>query len=627
MTSHEANNRSRAPAVVGAVVVSLAAGIAAGVAWHGAILRALHRDARPAAADGGRKQLWTCGMHPQVIRDQPGLCPICQMKLEPLDAVQAGHSAMTGGAAGAAVTIDPVVVQNMGVRVAPVTRGPVRQQIRAVGSLDVAQPNVRDVNLRVSGWVEKLYADTVGVALSKGAPLFDLYSPEVQVAVEELIAARKAAASAGTDPAAGRTASTLFEATRQKLEQWGLDPRQVEKLAQLDRAPRAVTFTSPVDGFLTEKTVVQGAAVKSGDMALRIVDLSTIWLDAQVYAQDLPFISLGQEAAAEVEGVPGKRFAGKVVFVHPQVDPQTRTATVRMALDNKELALRPGLYATAQIRAELADDALLVPREAVLDTGARQLVFVSQGQGRFTPRSVTLGAAGEEGTVQVLEGLAEGESVVTSGQFLLDAESRMREAIQKHLDDRMLSVARVAPAPGTKPSDLSRAAQTPPPPPPASPATAAASSEVDAVFVEYLALQRALGLPQEAEAPLDPARLVKAAEALAGGPDAGNKAAALVRSAASTLAGQQLSEQRKLFKPLSEAVIALAESNPPSTAAAQTLFIAFCPMAPGEGARWLQTTDAIANPYFATSMKNCGEIRGRIATVPPTTAPSKAGPR
>ena len=662
--------RRRPIVVLAAVVVSVVAGLAAGVLWHEPIVHALglHQHADDGGA-GGKKQLWTCGMHPQVIQDKPGTCPICQMKLEPLDVVQSGNSAMTGGAAakaerkiaywwdpmlnppyisdrpgkspmgmdlvpryedevsaGTSVTINPVIVQNMGVRVAQVARGPVRQEIRAVGYLQEAQPNVRDVNLRVSGWVEKLYADTVGVALSQGTPLFDLYSPEVQVAVEELIAARKSMASLGHDPAAvgAKTAQTLFDATRLKLEQWGLEPSHVEKLAQLDRAPRSVTFTSPIDGYLMEKMVVQGAAVKAGDMALRIVDLSTVWLDAQVYAQDLPFIKLGQEATAEVEGVPGKRFSGKVVFIHPQVDPQTRTATVRMALDNRELTLRPGLYATAHVQAQLADDALLVPREAVLDTGTRQIVFISEGGGHFSPRKVTTGSAGEDGMVQVLDGLAAGQTVVTSGQFLLDAESRMREAIQKHLSARMLAKEAVTAGPKTMPSGHTHvppiatqvdahaghgsAAATAPA------AAVGASSELDKVIAEYLALQKVLGAPQQSDRPVDSAALQKAAEALAGAADGpGKTAARSIAGAASALAGKTIAEQRERFRPLSEAVIALAETSPPSKAVAETLFIAYCPMAPGEGAQWLQTSEVIANPYFATSMKECGTIKGRIA--------------
>jgi hypothetical protein len=363
-------------------------------------------------------------------------------------------------------------------------------------------------------------------------------------------------------------------------------------------------------------------------MALRIVDLSTVWLDAQAYAQDLPFIKLGQEVTAKVEGVPGRNFKGKVVFIHPQVDPQTRTATVRMALPNQELSLRPGLYATAQIESQIADEALLVPREAILDTGTRQVVFIAEGEGHFSPRRISTASASADGMVQVVDGLTAGEAVVTSGQFLLDAESRMREAIQKHLRERMLADAPVATTNTAAPAmpqpdhaDHSTVAATPPahihgaalPPATARAPAPQSSAEADKVLSEYLKLHKLLGAPQQADTPVDPAGLVRAAEALAEVTTGETRAFALaVRDAAAAAAAKPLSEQRKRFKPLSEAVIALARLTPPSAAVADPLFIAYCPMAPGDGARWLQRTDTVANPYFATSMKDCGTIEGKI---------------
>lgn len=466
------------------LLLVLVAGLTAGVVLNEPILHVLGHHQHPAdggapAEADGKKQLWTCGMHPQVIQDEPGLCPICHMKLTPLDVGDDEAAAAGGGepkvkywwdpmigpgsisekpgkssmgmdlvpvyegqySGGTSVTISPVVVQNMGVRVAEAKVGPIRRTVRAVGYLDQAQPNIRDVNLRVSGWIEKLYADTVGMHLAKGDELFELYSPEVQVAVGELIAARKAMGrlAPDADDLSRRTSETLLSAARRKLELWGIDAREVERLAKAAEPPRTVTFTSPITGHVTEKTIVQGSAVKAGDTAIKIVDHSTLWLDSQVYSQDLPFIELGQQVAATVEGGPRKEFEGEVIFVQPHVDPATRTATVRMAIPNPGLKLRPGMYATARIEAEAGDEILLVPREAVIDTGDRQITFVAMGEGRFEPRTLKTGLSSSDGMIQVLEGLEPGEEVVTSGQFLLDAESRMREAIQKHLKDRLLT--------------------------------------------------------------------------------------------------------------------------------------------------------------------------------------------
>lgn len=406
-----------------ALVVGLAGGVMVGMRWAGH-----SHDER------AEKQLWTCGMHPQVIQDKPGSCPICGMALTPLKSAQ---KATTGPATQShAIAIDPAIVQNMGVRLTPVTTGPVRRSIRTVGFLEEAQPNIRDINLRVSGWVEKLYANTEGVHVHKGKPLFDLYSPEIQVATEELIIARKGLSrvTQATDQTTRQTTQGLYDASKRKLEQWGLESSQIDELAKLDGAPREVQFLSPVTGHITEKMIVEGASVAAGQRVLRIVDHSVLWLDAQIHAQDHPFIQMGQKVAATIEAVPGKVFEGETMFIHPHVDMMTRTARLRIAVANPEMTLKPGMFATVRIEAELVSSTTLVSRDAVIDTGERQVVFIALDNGHFEAREVKIGSSGDDGNVQVLEGLKVGEQVVVSGQFLIDSESRMREAIRKHME-------------------------------------------------------------------------------------------------------------------------------------------------------------------------------------------------
>lgn len=374
-------------------------------------------------------QLWTCGMHPQVIRDQPGTCPICGMALTPL---QNSHDA-----SASVLYIDPVVVQNMGVRVAPVVSAPLHQRVRAVGYLTEPVASQLDINLRVSGWIERLYADVEGMHVARGDRLFDLYSPDLQAAIEEWIAARRAAQG---DTGLAEMAASV----RRKLELLGLRHEQIDQLGRLDRAPATVTFYSPMAGHVIDKRVVAGAAVRAGEPVLRLSDRSTMWLDLQIYEQDLALVRLGENVHATVASLPGVHLEGTISFVHPHVEPLTRTALARVVLDNHDGQLRQGMYASAEIRAQLAEEALQVPREAVIDSGVRQVVFVALDEGRFEPRAVTMGAAGEDGQVQILSGLAAGERVVRSGQFLLDAESRLREAIRKHLDDKQRPAARAA---------------------------------------------------------------------------------------------------------------------------------------------------------------------------------------
>jgi len=428
----------------------------------------------PAIADATMqpKQLWTCGMHPQVIQDHPGFCPICHMKLVPLKsdsddqmgtpangkrkilyywdpmlgpssiAHAPGKSAMgmdlvpvyeDEQSGGPTVMIDPTVVQNMGVRTAMVSRGPLEKTVRTVGMLEVPEPAQYDINLKVSGWIKKLYANQEGMHVHKGEPLFDLYSPDLQVAEEELIGSVKSLKALDTNaPDSLRVESqSLIDSAKQKLRLWDIAEQDIEAIACADKAPQSVPFRSPADGDVIDKMVVDGSAVQSGMKIMRIEDHAKLWLSAQVYEDDMPLVSLGQRVEASVDGVPGKTYIGPITFIYPHVDHMSRTVTVRITLDNPNHELSPGMYATANIKTEAVADAVWVPREAVIDTGTRQLAFVALAEGHFEPRKVRMGVMGDDDRVQILEGLAPGESVVTSGQFLLDVESRTTEAIDK----------------------------------------------------------------------------------------------------------------------------------------------------------------------------------------------------
>ncbi|MCI0363958.1 MAG: efflux RND transporter periplasmic adaptor subunit [Phycisphaerales bacterium] len=470
------------PGVIIVLVIVGVCSLIAGVIWHEPLMRLVGRgdskSGQQVSPPGSQtKQLWTCGMHPQVIREVPGLCPICEMELTP---VQSGGSS-TGTAssgerkvkywwdpmmsppyvsqepgkspmgmdlipvyedeiiAGPAVMIDPVVVQNMGVRIASVVEGPLRVSIRATGYLEEPEPNHLDINLRVAGWIQKLHANIDGMRINQGDPLFDLYSPALQVAMQELAAARKSM----QNPNAAATAPSdimraAYDAARRKLELAGVDQAQIEEIEKADRVPDVVTFRSPMTGHLTEKKVYEGAAVEAGQLVLRLADNSTMWIDLRIFEHQLSLVKIGQNVKATVEAMPGKEFDGEVIFIHPHLDEMTRTALVRIAIPNSDLQLRQEMYATVRVESEVAERAILVPREAVIDTGERQVALVAVSGATFEPRRVMLGAAANDGMVQVVSGLAPGEAVVTSGQFLLDSESRMKEAIQKHLSANLL---------------------------------------------------------------------------------------------------------------------------------------------------------------------------------------------
>lgn len=336
-------------------------------------------------------------------------------------------------ASSAEVQIDPRVVQEMGVQTAPVTRGPLHKTIRAVGMFELPQTGLHDIALKVGGWIDKLYADQEGMHVHQGEPLFALYSPELQVSEQELISAVKSRDSLGSDASATlkKEADNLIASARRKLQLWDLDEREIDAIARADRAPRDVTFYSPATGHLEDKMIVQGSSVQPGMKLLRIADHSTMWLDAQVYEQQVPLVKMGQAVEATLDALPGKTVRGKVSFIYPHLDHMMRTLTVRATFDNPDFELKPGMYADANLVSEPVEDAVQAPQEAVIDTGAKQIVFVAQGDGHFSPRTVRAGLRGDDDKIQILDGLSEGETVVTSGQFLMDVESRTQEAVAK----------------------------------------------------------------------------------------------------------------------------------------------------------------------------------------------------
>jgi Cu(I)/Ag(I) efflux system membrane fusion protein len=375
-------------------------------------------------------QLWTCGMHPQVVQDHPGSCPICHMRLTPMRRNDEGAPSTNGLAA---IVIDPAVVQNMGIRTAQVTRGPLNRVVRTVGVLEAPETGLHDISPKVGGWIDRLYANQEGMHVQKGDPLFDLYSPDLVVAQEELIAAAKAMHALGptADASLKRSSEALVESAKRRLRLLDVSDDVIDPVITKLAATRTITFRSPASGAVIEKTIVQGSATQAGQKLMRIEDHSTLWLQLQVYEQQMPLVAVGDEVRATVDALPGETLVGRIVFVHPHVDPMSRTVMARAELENPEGSLKPGMYASAVIASTLDLDAVQVPREAVIDTGKRQIVFVMQSEGHFEQRVVRTGSMGDAGRVEILSGLSPGDTVVTSGQFLLDVESRTAEAIEK----------------------------------------------------------------------------------------------------------------------------------------------------------------------------------------------------
>ncbi len=431
----------------------------------------LHVHAQaPRVQESAERAIYTCSMHPQIAQDAPGMCPICGMTLTPEAAGEIIPSSSSAAPArdkakarkikhwvapmdptyisdeqgkspmgmdlvpvyeddggGSVVTINPTVVQNMGVRIERVERGTVFRHVRTIGTVDTAEDLLSVVNLRYSGWIEHIYVDQTGVLVEKGQKLFDIYSPELVSAQEEYLLSLR---SAGPN-------SPLAESARRRLEYWLVSEDTIEQIESEKQASLTVTVVAPQTGYVLHKSVVQGARIEAGVDLYRIGNLDRVWVNAEVYEFDAPWIQLGQRATMELSYVGGDPIEGSVSFVHPTLNPKSRTLTVRLEFDNPRILLKPGMFATVEIEARPKEDVVVVPAEAIIHSGKRQLVFVALELGRYEMREVTTGVAGDRQRTEILSGLHPGERVVTSGQFLLDSESQLNEAVQKLLALRL----------------------------------------------------------------------------------------------------------------------------------------------------------------------------------------------
>lgn len=395
------------------------------------------------AADGPKKgevdpktgkiiKYWVAPMDPKYIRDEPGKSPM-GMDLVPVYEEEGGEKLPAS-----TIRIDPVTIQNMGVRIAPVRRSKLAKSIRALGTVTYDESKLYAINLKFDGWIEKLHVNFVGESVKKGQPLFQIYSPDLVTAQEEYLLAVRQLRSLGDSsyPSIRTHAESLLAASWQRLQYWDMAPVQIRQLAKSGKAVKAITIYSPADGVVTKRMALAGQFVKAGMNQYEIADLSRVWVDVEVYEYELPYVREGMAAEMELSYLPGKKFAGEVLFVYPYLDPKTRTARLRLAFDNREGILKPEMYGNVFLESMIDANALVIPQEAVIDSGVRKVVFIAQGDGKFEPRDVKLGIEGTDNTFQVLGGLKEGENIVVSAQFLFDSESRLREAIQKMLEVR-----------------------------------------------------------------------------------------------------------------------------------------------------------------------------------------------
>ena len=431
-------------------------------------LTACKRGAPLAAPTVQKSPRYHCAMHPQVVSDKAGQCPICKMDLVPIEPpsaapAQAGTPARQvlywydpmapgskfdkpgkspfmdmqlvpkyadepggGGAteSAAAVTLSPEAIRAAGIATVPATRETLARSIRSVGTIEADETRFVQVAARVAGRIDKLFADFTGQSVRAGAPLYQLYSPELVATEREyLLALENRQRLSNATPESIRSADELAAASRDRLRLWGIGPAQIAALEQSREPELALTYRSPITGTVMKKMAVEGQYVTEGSEIYLLADLSSVWLMAQVYEYELGRLRVGQDAEVTVSALPGQTFRGRIAFIEPILDRDTRSARVRIALPNPKGELKPGMFADAKLETPSAPS-LVVPRNALIDTGARRVVYVETSPNTFTPRDVKVGETSGD-RVAILEGLKEGDKVVATANFFIDSQSQL----------------------------------------------------------------------------------------------------------------------------------------------------------------------------------------------------------
>jgi Cu(I)/Ag(I) efflux system membrane fusion protein len=411
------------------ILLALAAGLAGSVLGSVVTFRALrpHSEHAPTPVTE-KKPLYQCPMHPAVTSDHPDDCPICGMKLVRVESAAPASPSDAHPVQGlAAVTIDPARQQLIGLRTAPVTSGTLAATWRAPARIQVDPTRVRQTNVKIEGFVERIFVDFVGQPVRKGQPLFSIYSPSLLAAQNEYLLALQTSEALTKAGGLAENGQSLVDSARRRLELWDVPSAEIERLVRTRKPEKSLVMVSPIAGVVTAKNVVQGARVNPGEAPYEITDLGTVWVMADAYENDLSRIHVGSKATLSLPAYPNRAFSGMVAFIDPTLDPRTRTAKVHLHFANPTRELKPEMYGEAVLQGA-SRQGLRIPADAVIRAGTRNLVFVAKGEGKFEPRTVELGVKDGD-QVEVKGGLSEGEQVVTRANFLIDSESQLRASL------------------------------------------------------------------------------------------------------------------------------------------------------------------------------------------------------
>ena len=411
--------------------------VIAGAFTGGYVYKAIKGGAGPAATRSTRKVLyWVDPMHPWYKSDKPGVAPDCGMKLEPVYADGGGPSADRAASSAPDLSAMPVGTveistqkqQLIGVKYGEVERMGGSRTIRAVGKVAFDETRIQHIHTKIEGWIDQVFVDYTGQLVTKGQPLMTIYSPDMLASQRELLLAAKAKDTMKNNPlpAAFDQSESLLQAARRRLELWDLSDTQIDQVLKTGQPIKNVTLYSPIAGYVTDRKAFPQLKVMPETDLYTIVDLSRVWIMADLFEYEAPNVHVGETARVTLQAIPGRTFTARINYVQPQVDPVTRTLKVRLDMDNPGLILKPEMYANVEFQVNLPVQ-LSVPADAVLDAGERKTVFVDRGNGFFEPRQVKIGERTGD-RIQILSGLGGGERIVTSGNFLIDSESQMKAA-------------------------------------------------------------------------------------------------------------------------------------------------------------------------------------------------------
>jgi membrane fusion protein, copper/silver efflux system len=325
-----------------------------------------------------------------------------------------------------------------------VTLGPLIREIRTVAQVTYDETRVKTISPKIDGWVEQLYVNYTGQPVSVGQPLLSIYSPMLVSAQEELLLASKLTTSlSGASSDTRSSANDLESAARRRLRYWDISPAEIERIERTGQVRKTLTLRSPVNGVVIEKNVLGGQKIMNGEALYKVADLSIVWIEGEVFERDLPAVRVGMTVTTEFDALPGELREGRIAYLYPTLNPDTRTARIRVALPNPGMRLKPGMYATIRIRG-VSSNAVSVPRSALLSTGERNLVFVRRKDGMLEPRSVSIGESTEDRT-RIISGVSVGETVVASATFLVDAESNLGSSLGGMGDMPGMDIAKPSP--------------------------------------------------------------------------------------------------------------------------------------------------------------------------------------